>query len=110
MSDYINAGGMQVERILFDLVNEEIMPGTGVDPEHFWQEFASIASDIGQRNRQLLQRRDQLQSQIDEWHISRRGQPHDPKAYKAFLYEIGYLLEEGDDFNITTENVDAEIA
>lgn len=110
MSDYINAGGMQVERILFDLVNEEIMPGTGVDPEHFWQEFTSIASDIGQRNRQLLQRRDQLQSQIDEWHISRRGQPHDPQAYKAFLYETGYLLEEGDDFTITTENVDAEIA
>jgi malate synthase len=110
MSDYINAAGMQVERILFDLVNEEIMPGTGVESEHFWQEFASIASDIGQRNRQLLQRRDQLQSQIDEWHISRRGQPHDPQAYKAFLYETGYLLEEGSDFTITTENVDAEIA
>ena len=110
MSDYINAGGMQVEHILLDLVNEEIIPGTGVDPERFWQEFASIASDIGKKNRQLLRRRDQLQSQIDEWHISRRGQPHDPQAYKAFLYETGYLLEEGDDFSITTENVDAEIA
>ena len=110
MSDYINAAGMQVERSLFDLVNNEIMPGTGIDPDHFWQEFAEIASDIGKTNRELLKRRDQLQQLIDQWHIERKGQPHDAEAYKAFLYEIGYLLEEGIDFTISTSNVDPEIA
>jgi malate synthase len=110
MSDRVNAGGMQVERVLFDLVNNEIIPGTGIDAEHFWDAFGEIAEDLGEKNHALLRIRDDMQSRIDSWHIEHRGKAHDAEAYKAFLVEIGYLLEEGDAFQITTENVDPEIA
>ncbi|MCW8964104.1 MAG: malate synthase G [Gammaproteobacteria bacterium] len=110
MSDRVNVGGLQVERVLFDLVNDEIMPGTGVDADHFWNAFTQIADDIGAKIHALLRVRDEMQASIDAWHIERRGQTHDAAAYKSFLSDIGYLLEEGDAFEITTENVDPEIA
>lgn len=110
MSDKVNAGGMQVERALFELVNNQVIPGTGIDPEHYWNEFGNIAADIGAKNRELLQIRQDMQAKIDAWHIENRGRAHDPVAYKAFLTDIGYLLEEGSDFKITTQNVDPEIA
>jgi malate synthase len=69
-----------------------------------------MLADLAPKNRALLARRDELQAQIDAWHIARRGQPHDHAAYKAFLAEIGYLLPEGPDFQIDTTNVDPEIA
>ncbi len=95
---------------LYDLIENEIIPGTGVKPETFWSELESIISDLSPRNRDLLNKRDDLQSQIDVWHQQRTGQPHDAAAYKKFLIEIGYLLPEAGDFKVTTENVDSEIA
>jgi malate synthase len=81
-----------------------------VDPDAFWAAFEAILSDLGPKNTALLRQRDELQAKVDDWHRARKGQPHDAAAYKAFLQEIGYLLPEGGDFTITTENVDAEIA
>jgi hypothetical protein len=86
------------------------LPGTGVTETAFWSGFAALLADLAPKNRALLARRDDLQAQIDAWHIARRGQPHDHAAYKAFLAEIGYLLPEGPDFQIDTANVDPEIA
>jgi malate synthase len=81
-----------------------------VDPDAFWAAFEAILGDLEPKNTALLRQRDDLQAKIDDWHRTRKGQPHDAAAYKAFLQEIGYLLPEGADFGIATENVDAEIA
>ncbi|MEJ2466018.1 MAG: malate synthase G [Candidatus Thiodiazotropha sp.] len=110
MTEYKTVGNLQVATILYDLVRDKIAPGTGIDPDAFWHSFEQIVTDLGPVNRQLLEKREALQRQIDNWHIARRGQPHDPIAYKEFLKEIGYLLPEVADFTIDTENVDPEIA
>ena len=86
------------------------MPGTGVDAQAFWDGFAALVAEFGPKTRDLLQTRETLQAQIDEWHLKRRNQPHDHEAYKDFLIEIGYLLPEGDDFAVETKNSDPEIA
>jgi len=110
MSERINVGGLRVAKPLYDLVKEEIAPGTGVDPDRFWTSFGEIVCDLTPRNRELLAERDALQAHIDEWHRQHPGPTADPAAYRAFLEEIGYLVPEGENFAITTEHVDAEIA
>ncbi len=91
-------------------IEHEALPGTGIDAEAFWAAFSRLVHEHGSRNRALLAKRQVLQDQIDAWHIERRNKPHDRDAYKAFLEEIGYLVPEGDNFSIETENVDPEIA
>ena len=110
MTERIQKGGLQIAKSLYDLVVDKIAPGTGVDPDAFWASFEAILTDLAPKNKALLAKRDDLQAKIDAWHTERTGQSHDAAAYKAFLTEIGYLLPEGDDFKITTENVDTEIA
>ncbi len=103
-------GGLQVAASLHDLIEKDIAPGTGIEPDAFWASLEAILKDLAPRNRALLEKRDSLQSRIDEWHLARKGQPLDAAEYKAFLTEIGYLQPEGEDFRITTENVDPEIS
>ena len=110
MSTRIAIAGLQIAKPLYDLVRDEIAPGTGVAAGHAWQGFADIVRELTPRNRALLARRDELQAKIDAWHLERKGRPHDAAAYKQHLYDIGYLLPEGGDFSITTDNVDDEIA
>ena len=110
MTRRVRVAGLQVARPLYDLVGEEIAPGTGVTPEHFWQGLSELVAEFTPRNRALLERRDVLQRELDSWHRARKGQPHDPAAYEAFLREIGYLVPEGEDFTIGTQHVDPEIA
>lgn len=109
MTNRITCGGLQVAKVLHDLVVSEIAPGTGIKPEKFWAALEQCVTKFGPRNKALLEKRDELQAKIDAWHLARAGQPHDAAAYKAFLQEIGYLLPEGDDFTITTPEVDPEI-
>lgn len=110
MTERVEIDGLQVSRSIYDLVEKDIIPGTGVDNVKFWQVFASIVSDFSPKNRELLVKRDDLQAQIDTWHQQHSGQPVDQKAYKVFLQKIGYLVPEGPDFDITTTDVDPEIA
>ena len=110
MTDRITVGGLQVAAPLYELIRDEIAPGTGIEPDAFWTSFADIVADLAPRNRSLLERRDALQAQIDDWHRARRGQPLDAAAYKAFLQDIGYLEPEGADFAVTTASLDPEIA
>ena len=110
MSERIEVAGLQVAKVLYDLVESEIAPGTGVDTAAFWQGLANTLAELMPRNRALLAKRDELQEQIDGWHRERAGQQHDAAAYKAFLEEIGYLVPEGGPFEISTNNVDPEIA
>lgn len=110
MTEYITRHNLQIAEPLFSLVMDEIIPGTGVEPDAFWESFSEIVRDLSPTNKALLQKRDHLQARIDAWHREHRGKPHDPVAYKEFLLDIGYLVPEGPDFRITTENVDPEIA
>ena len=110
MSNRIQQGGLQVAKEIFDLVANELTPGTGVTVEHFWASFEEILVNLTPRNRELLQIRKNLQDQIDAWHDRHAGKIIDQAEYKAFLQEIGYLVKEGPDFQIETENADPEIA
>ena len=110
MSERVERGGLAIARCLHDLVNDEMAPGSGVEPGAFWDALADIVRDLGPKNRALLERRDQLQAQIDTWHATRAAQPIDPTEYRAFLKSIGYLLPAGEDFRVDTEHVDDEIA
>jgi len=101
--------GLQVATELYTFVNDEVLPGTGVSTDAFWSSFASIIHDLAPRNRELLAKRDQIQEQMDEWYRAHQD-GYDFAEYKAFLKEIGYLVEEGPDFKITTSNVDPEMA
>ncbi len=106
----VTIGSLSIDPALEALVREEIMPGLGLDAEDFWNSFSQILNDLTSRNRELLEKRDRIQQQIDEWHLNRMGQPHDPQAYQEFLRSINYLVPEGPDFKITTTGVDPEIS
>jgi malate synthase len=110
MTERVQRGGLRVAKVLDDLVAERMLPDTGIGPDAFWSGFESIVDGLTPKNRALLATRDALQEKIDAWHLARRGQAHDPDAYKAFLTEIGYIVPEGGDFEIETANVDPEIA
>ena len=110
MAGRVNRSGLQVAEVLDTFINDEALPGSGVAQDEFWSGIASLVGDLTPRNRTLLERRDELQSQIDRWHLDRQGQPIDTGVYKAFLTDIGYLVDEGPDFEISTAGVDPEIA
>ena len=110
MSTYVNKGNLKVSKSLDTLINEKVCDSIEVTPEIFWNAFEEILNEFTPKNKALLEKREILQKQIDEWHISKKGTDFDKEAYKDFLKKIGYLLEEGDDFSIETENVDPEIS
>ena len=110
MSDRIEKFGLQIDKTLFDFIETQALPDTGVASDDFWKGLSDLAHDMGPKNKALLDKREALQQKIDEWHIRHRNAPHDHEAYKSFLEEIGYLLPEGDEFEIDTANVDPEIA
>ncbi|RFP86841.1 malate synthase G [Rhodobacteraceae bacterium 63075] len=110
MTERVEKSGLRVAAQMADFIETEALPGTGVTPEAFWEGFAALVADLSPKNRALLARRANLQSQIDAWHVKHRESAHDRAGYKTFLEQIGYLLPEGEDFEIETENVDPEIA
>ena len=110
MTDRVVVERLSVARVLYDFINREVLPGTGVPEAGFWTRLDRIVHDLAPRNCALLAKRDALQAQIDEWHHAGKGKPFDLAAYRAFLGTIGYLVQERDDFTVDTENVDDEIA
>jgi len=110
VSQSVDRNGLKVARELAAFIEDDVLPGTGVDPDRYWAGFSALVHDFGPRNAALLARREDLQAKINAWHIARRGQPHDRDGYKSFLEEIGYLVPEGGAFTIETMNVDDEIA
>ncbi|WP_315919150.1 malate synthase G [Mesorhizobium sp. SP-1A] len=109
MTDRVEIAGLKIARELHDFVNQEAMPGTGVDAEKFWTGLSAIVHDLAPKNRALLKKRDDIQARIDQWYRE-HGAPHDMRVYKEFLREVGYLLPDGPAFQVATENVDPEIA
>jgi malate synthase len=110
MTDRVTVGNLRVAQVLYDFINNEALPGTGIDPDTFWAGVDKVVTDLTPRNEELLARRDELQARIDKWHRQRVIEPIDQEAYKQFLIEIGYLLPEPEDFTITTTGVDEEIS
>jgi malate synthase len=109
MKERIEISGLSVDGDLYQLIDLEIAPNSGVDSAQFWQSFADINTALGPRNKALLATRDKIQQQLDVWHKENAG-AFDFVQYKTFLKEIGYLVPEGDAFQVTTENVDDEVA
>ena len=106
----VDRSGLKVAELFANFIEAEALPGTGVTAAAFWDGLAGMVRDFGPKNRALLEKREALQSQIDLWHLERKGQDHDAAAYRAFLEEIGYLVPEGPDFRIETTKVDEEFA
>ncbi|KAA8730993.1 malate synthase G [Acinetobacter qingfengensis] len=107
MTERIQQGKLAIAKELYDFIENEALPNSGLDSATYWKNFEQVVVDLSPKNKALLEKRDVLQKQIDEWH---RNNPFELNAYKAFLTDIGYLLPEVEDFQITTENVDEEIA
>jgi malate synthase len=109
MNSRIELSGLSIATELYQVVNEEIIPGTGIEPENFWQGLADIFTDLGPLNRALLEKRADIKRQLDEWHRNQPGSIDLP-PYRRFLSDIGYLLPEREDFEIETTGVDREIS
>ena len=109
MSERVKHGNLQVSHELDSFLKNEVLPGIDVEADSFWSAFEKILQEFGGRNKALLDKRKEIQKQIDEWHISRKGEPLNQDEYIEFLKKIDYLVDEGEDFEITTTNVDSEI-
>ena len=105
-----SVAGMSVAKELFDFIELQVLPGLSVTSDQFWSGLSKLTHELGPKNRALLAERETMQAKIDQWHINNRGEKHDPVKYRAFLTEIDYILAEPDEFEISTKNVDPEIA
>ncbi|WP_075997723.1 malate synthase G [Salaquimonas pukyongi] len=108
-AERVKAGSLNVDKKLYEFVNKEVLPGTGVREKAFWPGFGKIVDALTPKNRELLARREELQEQIDRWHLDNPGKHSDLKAYKSFLKKIGYIVPEGKPFSVTTSRVDDEL-
>src|SRR5580704_472923 len=110
MRAIVSVDDLGIDKVLYDFVTDEAMPGTEVQAQSFWSGFAALVRRLAPRNAELLLRRDELQSKIDAWHREYPGAAFDHSRYKAYLREIGYLVPEQQPFAVDTEGVDPEIA
>ena len=110
MTQTTKLAGLTINQDLFDFIEHEALPESGVSSEQFWQSFADIINDLSGENATLLGKRDELQAQIDNWHKENFAEKFNFNHYKQFLTDIGYLVPAVDNFAISTENVDAELA
>ncbi|MFH5182464.1 malate synthase G [Paenibacillus sp. TAB 01] len=109
MESYVKVGSLQVASALHQFIQSEALPGSGLNPESFWSQFEVLIRDLAPVNKALLNKRDELQAAIHEWHIQNKAS-FDAAAYKSFLTEIGYLEPAAEDFEVTTTQVDDAIA
>jgi len=110
MNERRESCALVVSPALAQFVESELLPAIGLGPDEFWLGLEAIIDDLSPVNRALLEKRDEFQRQIDEWHVARRGEAWDHDEYVAFLKSIGYLVPEGEAFEIETDDVDPEIA
>ncbi|RTL72085.1 MAG: malate synthase G [Hyphomicrobiales bacterium] len=110
MTTRVTVHRLGVAKVLYDFVNDEVLPGLAVTPGQFWSGLSGIVHDLGPKNRALLKTRDEIQAKLDAWHQAHKGKALDLAAYKKFLGDVGYLVPEGPDFKVDTANVDEEFA
>ena len=109
-SKYLSINNLKVSENLLSFVNDELLKETNITPDKFWLGFDKAVHELAPLNKKLINKREELQKKIDEWHIKNKGNKVETDEYKKFLKKIGYLLDEGSDFKIETNNVDDEIA
>ncbi|MBV5279490.1 MAG: malate synthase G, partial [Campylobacteraceae bacterium] len=109
MREMIDVGELKIDKELYAVIKDEILPETGLEVENFWNSFAQTLHDLAPKNLALLKKRDDFQVKLDAWYLQQRGKEFSLEAQKVFLKEIGYLIEEGEDFAINTLHVDPEI-
>ena len=102
--------GLKIDNKLLNFIENEALPGTSVSSEQFWRGFSELVKELNPKNKELLNKRENIQKKINEWHIQNRGKNHNKEEYYNFLKEINYLVDEGPEFKIETNNVDSEIA
>ena len=110
MTRYLQKFNLKVDEKLNNFLINDVLPGLQVTEEVFWESFSKTVARLGPKNQEILRTRKELQNQIDSWHINNRSVPYNLKAFKEFLIRINYIVPEGDDFLVNTENVDPEIA
>jgi len=106
----ISLNGLKIDENLFNFINQEVIPDTNINIDDFWKDFSILIQNLSPINKKLLLKRENIQSQLNQWHDQNRGADVSFEKYKKFLFDIGYIVEEGDDFLIETKNVDTEIA
>ena len=102
--NFVKKARLSVDETLVSFIESEALPGSRIGPDVFWSALDRLISDFSPQNKALIAKRAALQKEIDDWHVERRGSALDPEAYEAFLRDIGYLVDEGDDFSIETTN------
>ena len=110
LANYQNVNNLKISKKLLSFVNDELLKDTYINPKEFWLGFDKAVHELAPKNKELIKTRDNLQNQIDDWHIKNKGTEIKIEEYKNFLKKIGYLKDEGSDFKIETKNVDDEIA
>ena len=106
---YINTENLSISEDLYNFVNKEAIPGTDIKQDKFWKGLSKVSHELNLKNIELLRIRKKLQMDIDRWHLENYEKEFNLNEYKKYLEKIGYLVNEGPDFTIKTENVDEEI-
>ena len=106
----IDKYGLKISSTMFEFINNEAIPDTNVDIQEFWSKFSNVVHELSPTNKGLIQKREKIQKNIDEWHKSNKGKEFNKDDYIKFLKSIGYMVKEEDDFLIKTSNVDNEIS
>ena len=107
---FVTTNDLKVDKTLFDFINNEVLPGTDINQDNFWKKFSKVVHEISPENKKLIEKRENIQKQIDEWHLANPKDKFNKDKYTEFLKSISYLIDEGSEFKITTSNVDDEIA
>ena len=105
----IKKGNLKIDSKLVEFIEKEVIPGTDIDPNKFWSKFDDIVHNLSTINKKLLKQRLEIQKKIDAWHVSKKDTDFNNDEYLAFLKSINYLVDEKEDFKISTSNVDEEI-
>ena len=106
----ITKNDLKINQALFNFINNEVLPGTNIDKDDFWENFSKVVYELSPINKKLIDKREKIQKLIDEWHLSNSKEKYNKNKYTEFLKSISYIVKEGEDFKITTSNVDDEIA
>ena len=106
----VTINNLKIEENLIKFINDEAIPGTGLDSDHFWKEFSNVVHELAPKNKNLIKKREEIQKKIDDWHLSNKDSALDKNKYTEFLKSINYIVEEKDNFKINTSNVDEEIS
>ena len=106
----ISSGKLKIDQEFYSFINEEVIPGTNLDIKEFWENFENAVESLAPRNKKLIEKREIIQKEIDNWHKTNKDFNSKKDEYLIFLKKIGYIVEEKEDFKISTKNVDEEIS